>query len=148
MTGKAPLGGQADVLWTLIGTSAAWLLGVWEDLGLLAAGIIGTGGVASEPIICLSKPIGTAASTGSYSIRGNEQTARKSAVGRFSAAVQANRALTAEATNWSSLAERHQGRLHPAASLSSLTADRLSLSHRLLPLAEWHDAQFGPWRVV
>ena len=52
MTGKAPLGGgQADVLWTLIGTSPAWLLGVWEDLGLLAAGIIGTGGVPSEPRI-------------------------------------------------------------------------------------------------
>lgn len=33
------------VLWALIGSSAAWLLGVWEDLGLLAAGIIGTGGV-------------------------------------------------------------------------------------------------------
>jgi hypothetical protein len=27
-------------LWMLIGSSAAWLLGVWEDLGLLAAGFI------------------------------------------------------------------------------------------------------------
>lgn len=28
------------VLWTLVGSSAAWLLGMWEDLGLLAAGVV------------------------------------------------------------------------------------------------------------
>lgn len=29
-------------LWTLIGTTAAFKLGIWEDLGLLLAGVVGT----------------------------------------------------------------------------------------------------------
>jgi hypothetical protein len=28
------------VLWTLVGTTAAWELGIWQDLGLLAAGLL------------------------------------------------------------------------------------------------------------
>jgi hypothetical protein len=31
------------LLWTVIGSSAAWLLGFWEDLGLLVAGILSGG---------------------------------------------------------------------------------------------------------
>jgi hypothetical protein len=31
------------LLWCLVGTQAAFLFGVWPDLGLIAAGAVGTG---------------------------------------------------------------------------------------------------------
>ncbi len=42
-------------VWSLIGSSAAFSLGIREDLGLLVAGLAGTALLWSRPCICLNK---------------------------------------------------------------------------------------------